>query len=95
MRPIDADELYDSTMNVTDVSALAAAILVAPAIDAAPVVHGRWIDTGLCNSTGNIYKCSVCGMMHNPNEDDCAQGRAIEMPSFCYGCGAKMDVPHA
>ena len=63
----------------------------APAVDAAPVVHGRWVDTGLENSTGKIIKCSACGRLRNPNENDVALGRIELHPLYCDACGARMD----
>lgn len=61
-----------------------------PAADVAPVVHGRWFDTGVENETGNIYFCSACDKFHNPNKKDVAMKRAKEKPSFCPNCGADM-----
>ena len=50
-----------------------------PAADAAPVVHGQWVDG----------KCSNCGV-DIPTEDayDVIFGNECR---FCYYCGAKMD----
>lgn len=55
-----------------------------PTVDAAPVVHGRWIaDTPFCCS------CSICnhargGLAHEDGQN------------YCSNCGAKMDGdPHA
>ena len=56
------------------------------------VPHGRWIDTGFENSTGNIYICSACNKTNNPNKKDVEDGRAKEKPDFCPNCGAKMCV---
>ena len=38
-----------------------------PAVDVAPVVHGRWVYVGE-NSTGKIFTCSDCKFPHNPNK---------------------------
>lgn len=57
----------------------------APAVDAAPVVHGRWIEkvdmveSYLADSTEVFFECSVC---ESPNYG--------ESP-YCPNCGAKMD----
>ena len=54
------------------------AIAHVPAVDAAPVVHGRWVSTdGIvwCN------QCSLCG------------SRARIMHNYCPSCGARMDLP--
>lgn len=50
----------------------------APAVDAAPVVHGRWISQ---DSTYTKYQCSAC---KERNFD--GVGR------YCPNCGAKMDL---
>lgn len=63
-----------------------------PAVDVAPVVHGRWIDKGWdgdfswhIDGRGNCWKvisCSVCdGNLYGSNETD-----------YCPHCGAKMDL---
>ena len=52
----------------------------APAVDAAPVVHGRWIE-----SKGAI-RCSEC--MNSPLYD--YHGR-LALSTSCPNCGAKMD----
>ena len=51
-------------------------IEMAPAVDAAPVVHGRWINQ---DSTYTKYQCSACKVM---NFD--GVGR------YCPNCGARM-----
>lgn len=71
-------------------SSLTAAVITAiqyfvekmPAADVAPVVHGRWTDTGN-EILDNIYagwKCSLCGYIF------CGDNT-----NFCPNCGAKMD----
>ena len=53
-------------------------IMKAPAVDAAPVVHGRWVDMpGKPNWDQKM--CSVCGYYF------CCQ------INYCPNCGAKMD----
>ena len=47
-----------------------------PAVDAAPVVHGRWVD----RKYGDQKECSECG------EVCCCQG------DYCMKCGAKMET---
>ena len=62
-------------------------VVDAPAVDAAPVVHGRWVP----NSLETHWKCSECG---NP-APDCKEygGEVCEwMSGYCPNCGAKMDV---
>lgn len=65
--------------NIASVTALECVNIVkdAPAVDAAPVVHGRW--------TGNYHShCSVC---------DCFDTNAYigRYTNFCPNCGARMD----
>ena len=60
----------------------------APTIDAAPVVHGRWI------RVGNHWKCSVC------EKDDYSAyfwgADTMELQDFyCPNCGAKVDGSEA
>ena len=49
-----------------------------PAVDAVPVVHGRWIPFK-SEAAGNIQYCSACGI-GNPNKT-----------KYCPNCGAIMD----
>ena len=62
--------------------ALSAAIDNAPAVDAEPVRHGKWIKGGYACGEYE-WKCSACG------ETDW-RGSADWM-KFCMYCGAKMD----
>ena len=56
-----------------------------PAVDAAPVRHGRWIYEN--DGTGDYSHCSECGCrVHG--------GRISDLSArykFCPNCGAKMD----
>lgn len=59
-----------------------------PTVDAAPVVHGRWIP--LATSWGDKATCSVCGRDLCVNEP--GNGLLdIEDLHYCPNCGAKMD----
>lgn len=49
-----------------------------PAVDAVPVVHGRWIDIP-DKPEWDQKMCSICG------DYFCCQG------NYCPNCGAKMD----
>lgn len=67
--------------NIASVTALECVNIVkdAPAVDAAPVVHGRWI-----HDNNNRYGCSECMAREimsyrNPK-------------NYCPNCGAKMDL---
>lgn len=60
-------------------------IWIAKAEDVAPVVHGRWIDSGVRDDDGNgEYTCSRCD--HNDRHSP-----SIIVP-HCWFCGAKMDL---
>lgn len=53
-----------------------------PTIDAEPVRHGYWQDSG-CYET-----CSVCGADHDRYDD----GGYLQIFAYCPACGAKMDL---
>lgn len=94
MRLIDADTLYDKAEEryksasgsyrkiyrgfVDDVAD-------APTVDAAPVVHGRWIKASVYGIPH--YRCSVC------SEYIELDWTANFEYSYCPNCGAKMDLP--
>ncbi|MDD5022012.1 MAG: hypothetical protein PHR82_07820 [Endomicrobiaceae bacterium] len=59
-------------------------IVTSPAVDAAPVRHGEWIDTGEDDGNGNyLFHCSSCGYSD-------AHSKSVEVP-YCWHCGARMD----
>lgn len=93
MRPIDADRLKESVHafgirgagwgddeRESDVCNM---IDNEPTIDAAPVVHARWIDQ---SSNGSLWRCSACGWLENFT---IARGL-----NYCPHCGARMDADH-
>lgn len=55
----------------------------APAVDAAEVVHGWWIDGE--DDYGSYVTCSICKDEFTNWDADCA------ITNFCPNCGAKMD----
>lgn len=60
----------------------------APAVDAEPVRHGRWIDMQEDDATEGMWRCSACGFdgyfdIMTPKE--CGT-------NYCPNCGAKMDA---
>ena len=55
------------------------AIENAPTIEAAPVVHGRWIGPTRVDANNNKYECSECGFWGVPGW------------AACPKCTAKMD----
>lgn len=52
-----------------------------PAVDAAPVVHGRWIDENPDIFLDPRMRCSICTWVERP----------LIKWSYCPNCGAKMD----
>lgn len=57
--------------------ALSKSVDEAPAVDAVPVVHGRWIEY-----ENGVIVCSECGEEHCWDE---------YRATYCEDCGAKMD----
>ena len=56
----------------------------APAVDAEPVRHGKWIETYAYGAW--IYDCPFC-------DDGYATKEREKKPvNFCHNCGAKMDL---
>ena len=81
MRPIDADALLENVFCIEDrygtmFVVKRGAIQNAPTIDAEPVRHGKWVDTG------SGQECSVCGEIQYGYDS----GRY-----YCSNCGAKME----
>ena len=94
MRLIDADVLI-KTLDSYELTKwyhgdLITIIFDAPTVEAEPVRHGKW-ECLAENSTGNIYSCSNCTSLYNPNSKDVAMGRIVENPHYCPHCGAEMD----
>lgn len=52
----------------------------APAADVAPVVHGRW------RESGPLLECQYCGEIYSR-----LGGNAGKLWNYCPNCGAKMD----
>ena len=86
MRPIDADALiaeYDR-VHVGAPGGARKLMEDASTLEVIPVVHGRWIDTGVLipwrKETGETYRgCSACG------------GGSEDETKFCPHCAAIMD----
>lgn len=58
-----------------------------PAVDAVPVVHGRW------DEFENTIVCSACGEKWSIRDDgDFVIIEAKEDLRFCPSCGARMDA---
>ena len=77
---IERDKLLDSLpKNDTVLSLDVRRIVVdAPAVDAVPVVHGRWLSNGIHGSV--LCRCS-----------ECHYDAAAYSFRYCPMCGAKMD----
>ena len=60
-------------------------VLNAPAVDAVPVVHGKWLATSV-DPADPYFRCSVC----HYGIDEIYNG-GEEPFNYCPNCGAKMD----
>ena len=66
------------------------AVRAMSAVDAAPVVHGRWELHGNDDDCGSSYSCTNCGSGY---DEDCFYDHGQYVPYlFCPNCGAKMDL---
>lgn len=61
-----------------------------PTVDAAPLVHGRWLPYENEQDKG-FHHCSVC----NCQAFNCEDGSEVVevLSNYCPNCGAKMDLP--
>ena len=95
MRLIDADALLQHEIEADRMAAMLVVgkghIFSAPTIDAAPVVHGKWMQ---CKTQlGKIYSvCSNCktDFKFKTDKGTFARLDMNGMP-YCPNCGAKMD----
>lgn len=91
MRLIDADALKTTASiqraDFNTIETIRQWIDEAPAIDAVPVRHGKWLhpEEGDENYGSVSCSCSVCGWRFNLYEDD------IDGAPYCAMCGAKME----
>ena len=76
---------------VDDVVELCRVIDALPAVDAAPVVHGRWIKRNKYDMESRLY-CSSCKQEYAYIDGICYLVSESELPFYCPNCGAKMDV---
>ena len=75
-------EIYrdDITVNAfVGLGVAAGELRKAPAIDAVPVVHARWI-----HDNNNLYGCSECMARETMSHK--------KLKKFCPNCGARMDA---
>lgn len=61
----------------------------APAADAAPVMHGKWISLTDCSNAG-VY-CSICHKKVYKEDYAWCNKKNKVRSSYCPSCGAKMD----
>ena len=96
MRLIDADELLKKhtcdVYGAYDDSCMVQAVFVpyikgAPTIEAAPVVHGRWIE----DDARGRHCCSVCEFEVHDDASHVMFGDWRIAPKYCPNCGARMD----
>ena len=91
MRLIDADAFirYADEPSIFDTTDLKAMIGEQPTIEAAPVVHGRWI-YHLYAPYGGSYVTMCCSRCYWEIPYSEERGSFNRSP-FCPNCGAKMD----
>lgn len=102
MRLIDADALKErkfpnseSEYTVGWNDAISAIMVFRPTIDAEPVRHGKWIDTGKTelnledDAELRIFRCSECGL--EVSAEKYPHEKAFFLTPFCSNCGARMD----
>ena len=92
MRTIDADKLvdmlYDNEFAVLcPLDEVSGVVDACPTVDAAPVVHGRWDDSGRYTfpSGSTAVRCTNCGCALTESEYH------LNNWNYCPVCGAKMD----
>ena len=77
---VDTDNMHGVGMH-NGLSLAHAIVLTTPSVDAAPVVHGRWIEKPYL--FGTTKYCSICGLNY---------GMPHGVFNYCPNCGAKMDL---
>lgn len=92
MRLIDADAMRDDWLengeneHVYDTNAVLESIDSQPTIEAAPVVHGRWIASGC-----GFDCCSECRKVYADGYLTAMGIKPRTQFNYCPNCGAKMD----
>lgn len=76
-RPYSNEESYSNL----DVERALKAI---PTVDAAPIVHGFWIDENPDDFLDPRMRCSICRVIASP----------LIKWRYCPNCGAKMEEPN-
>lgn len=92
MRTIDADKLvdmlYDNEFAVLcPLDEVSGVVDACPTVDAVPVVHGRWDNSGRYTfpGGGTAVRCTNCGCALTESE------YRLNNWNYCPVCGAKMD----
>lgn len=91
MRLIDADKfilvLMDASLSSVDEDTILDLVDSVPIVDVAPVVHGRWDDSGRYTFPGGstAVRCTNCGCALTVSEYH------LNNWNYCPVCGAKMD----
>lgn len=92
MRTIDADKLvdmlYDNEFAVLcPLDEVSGVVDACPTVDAVPVVHGQWDDSGRYTFPGGstAVRCTNCGCALTESEYH------LNNWNYCPNCGAKMD----
>lgn len=92
-RLIDADALEEKGVEFTDTNIYVPieAVWDAPTVDAAPVVHGYWINIPPYHAMNGNYnkaqECSVCRAFYVSSGNT-----PYSNHPYCAECGAKMDL---
>lgn len=82
MRLIDADRIIHSPiLHTMRKKELLDTIIAAPTIDAAPIIHAKWMYHE--SENGTVFTCSNCEYTPEIISDD---------SPYCPYCGAKMDL---
>ena len=91
-RLIDADALIKKHPKVCSLD-MKFNLALAPTIDAAPVVHGEWLDFFRDFSTA---ECSKCGEVYEVSPEEKPKEEYFnafqQCYKFCPSCGAHMDT---
>lgn len=92
MRVVDADKLvdmlYDNEFAVLcPLDEVSGVVDACPTVDAVPVVHGRWDNSGRYTfpGGGTAVRCTNCGCALTESE------YRLNNWNYCPVCGAKMD----
>lgn len=85
--------LNDTTCPIYIAAEIEQYLELEPAVDAVPVVHGRWVKmTGMMPPEYHgHYECSECGWHMKGLRNSWTREEEL---SYCPNCGAKMETEH-